>query len=79
MHQTKLIGLLKVLDEGELIRFIHFLKSPFFFQGRQLADVQKLMQYLMRYHPTYDHPKIAKEKVFAKVFEGKAFQDSNGV
>ncbi|MCB9350540.1 MAG: hypothetical protein H6573_23935 [Lewinellaceae bacterium] len=67
MHHSKLLHLLKVLDAPELKRLSRFLKSPFYNTNPHLV---KLYQLLRKEHPQFDSPKLAKEKVFKKLFPG---------
>lgn len=73
MHSSRLIKLLKTLEEEELKRLLKFLKSPFFNANPRIVQ---LYEYLRKYHPEYQSPKLQKEKVFAKLFPSRPFNYS---
>lgn len=73
MHSSRLIKLLKTLEEEELKRLLKFLKSPFYNANPRIVQ---LYEYLRKYHPEYQSPKLQKEKVFARLFPDKPFDYS---
>lgn len=73
MHSSRLIKLLKTLEEEELKRLLKFLKSPFYNANPRIV---KLYEYLRKYHPEYQSSKLQKEKVFARIFPNKPFDYS---
>ncbi len=75
MYETKLLSLLKNLNQKELKRFDDYLNSPYFFQGRNVSELIALFQYLQRFSPTYDHPKLSKQKVFSRLFPTQVFHE----
>jgi len=75
MFQTKLIKLLRNFDKKELIQLGNFLESPFFFPGRKEERLIILYNYLKRFHPLFEHKKLAKEKVFEVVFPEKPYKE----
>jgi hypothetical protein len=70
MHNSKLIRLLKTLEPGECKDFPKFLQSPFFNSNKQCLT---LCNYLIKYYPDFDSPKLGKELVFQKIFPGKPY------
>ncbi|MCW3126900.1 MAG: hypothetical protein JWO03_2558 [Bacteroidetes bacterium] len=72
MHQTKLIQLLNRFDKNEIKEFEAFLGSPFFNTSEKLLTFYKL---LIPYHPLYESPKIAKEKLYKKLHGATAYND----
>lgn len=70
MHHSKLISLLKALDEAELKRLFQFLKSPFYNTNPAIV---KLYRLLRKAHPLFDSPKLKKEKVFKKLFPDRSY------
>ena len=72
MHQTKLIQLLKGFSEEEIDNFSHFLESPYF---NNSAKLSKFYQLLIPYHPKFESPALAKEKLFVKLYSHGKFRD----
>jgi hypothetical protein len=72
MHSTKLIYLLKSLDQPEMRRLEEFVNSPF---ANKNETVSALFASIRKYHPGYKSPQLAKEKLFAKLFPGEAYKD----
>ena len=70
MHQTKLIQLLKGLDQEEVNRFSKFVRSPFYNTN---PTVVKLFEVLKSAHPDYTARRLKKETVFQKLYPGKPF------
>ncbi len=70
MINTKLIKLLQSLEEGEFKRLYPFLKSPYHNSNRHIIE---LFAYLRECHPHWDSRRLAKEKVFHKLFPGQEF------
>ncbi len=68
MYKTKLIKLLKSLDEKELIRFEQYLLSPFFNNSQKCIE---LYQYILTAYPNWQHESLQKEEVFKKIFPNK--------
>ena len=77
MFRTKLIRLLKHLDKKEMVQLGYFLESPFFFRGRKEQRLIDFYHYLKRFHPQFQHKKLAKEKVFAELFPGKNYNEQS--
>ena len=75
MFRTKLIKHLRHFTRKEMDQFGHFLASPFFFRGRTEAKMITLFKFLKRFHPAFDHKKLAKEKVFPIVFKDKDYDE----
>jgi hypothetical protein len=72
MHNTKLIYLLKSLDQQEIRKLELFVHSPFINKNETLSALFGLIS---KYHPVYESPQLAKEKIFAKLFPGEKFKD----
>src|SRR3954471_22644483 len=72
MHNTKLIYLLKSLDQQEIRKLELFVHSPFINKNETLSALFGLIS---KYHPAYESPQLAKEKIFAKLFPGEKFKD----
>ena len=70
MNNSKLIRLLKLIEPEEIKDFTKFLKSPFFNSNKQCLS---LYSYLSIHHPSFNSPKLAKEKVFKKLFPGRKY------
>ncbi|MEO1257581.1 MAG: hypothetical protein AAFZ15_02255 [Bacteroidota bacterium] len=70
MKNSKLVKLIRTLSHEEFRRFHRYLKSPFFTTNKNLLA---LYEYLRKYHPDYDSPKLEKEIVFKKIFARASF------
>ncbi len=68
MLDYKLIKLMQVLTSKELLELEKQLAVPFYHANE---DVLKLFAKLCKYHPSFDHPKLSKAQLYAKVY-GKA-------
>lgn len=66
MRASKLVKLLKLLSSQELKRFRKLLQSPFYTHTAQLIP---LFDYLKKYHPTFEAPRLSKEKAFWMVYQ----------
>lgn len=72
MERSKSIDILRSLSEEELKQFKDFLSSPFFNTNGTLL---KLFEALRKYYPDFPPSKIAKEKIFKKLYPGKSFNE----
>lgn len=70
MHKSKLFTLLKSIPSEEIHWLLKFLKSPFYNNNKLTIQ---LFQYIQKYHPDLDSPKLSKEATFKKLFPGKEF------
>lgn len=73
MQESKSLKLLKLLDKEELRRFKKLLQSPFFTTNSHLL---KIYEYLIKYAPNYDSPKITKSLIFTYLFPNKTYNDN---
>lgn len=70
MYQSKLFTLLRGIDPSEL-RWLHkFLKSPFYNTNQQYLQ---LFEYIKKYHPDLESPKLTKEAAHKKLFPKEKF------
>jgi len=67
---TKVLSLLKKLDAVEFKGFHRFLQSPVFNTNTRVIA---LYQLLKKYYPAFDSPKLAREKVHAKLYPNKKY------
>jgi hypothetical protein len=70
MENSKLIALLKTFNTLEINRLIDFVRSPFFNKNEELIP---FIEYLAEYSPAFPAEKLEKERVFAKLYPGQAF------
>lgn len=70
MHNSKLFTLIKGLKPEEIRWFQKFLKSPFYNTNEQYL---KLFDYIKKYYPDLDSPKLSKEAACKKLFSKQAF------
>lgn len=73
MLKSKIIDILKTFSKAELKSFRDFVASPYHNSNK---NVIKTLDQLRKYHPDYSSPNIKKEKLFAKLFPGKKFNDT---
>ncbi len=64
MLKSQLILLFKGLNKQELNEFVRYVKSPFFNKNQRII---KLTQYIAKYFPDFDSPKLSKDVVAKKV------------
>ena len=74
MIGTKALKLLQALDQEEFLRLGKFLRSPFYNYNKTIVA---LYEHLKKYYPALDSNKLEKEKVWAKLYPGKAFHESS--
>ena len=65
MRTSKLITILKALDEVETRQFYRYVRAPFFTKS---DDVLNLYKYIRKFYPKFDTPKLERKKVYAKLF-----------
>lgn len=70
MIDAKAFMLLKSLNEEEFRRLHKFLRSPFYNYTKALIA---LFEYLRKYYPSFDSPKLSKEKVWDKIYPEEPF------
>ncbi len=70
MQKSKLLRSLCILNAEEMKGFYSFLQSPYFNTN---SNIVKLHRVLHPYHPDFQSPKLDREKVFQKIFPGKAY------
>lgn len=71
MHHSKLVRQLRILTAPELKRLLQFLKSPFYNANPAIV---KLYLLLREHYPEFESLALAKEKVFRKLFAGRAYE-----
>lgn len=70
MKKSKVIQLLSAFKKEEFTQLREFLVSPYFNKSKQIV---KLFDVLIKFAPEYDEDKIAKEKIYRKVFGNSKF------
>jgi len=68
MHHSKLFQLLRTLEANEIHWLHKFLKSPYHNSNQQYLQ---LFEYIKKYYPNLEHPKLRKEIVYEKLFQDK--------
>jgi hypothetical protein len=68
----KLIKLLKTFSREEIILLRKYLKSP---STKSERNIVELYNYLVKFYPGFDSPKLNREEVYRKLFKGKTFND----
>lgn len=72
MHSAKFIKVLKTFSPIEFKTFGIFLNSPYF--NSEKLPV-KLFELLRKFYPEFSENSLLKEKIFAKLYPGKPFND----
>lgn len=72
MQTSKLLQLLKVFTTDEIRRFGRFIKSPYHNANPRLELMFKILR---PHHPSFQHPKLDKVKVFSKIFPKQNYSD----
>lgn len=72
MHDSKLISLLRSLNEQEFRKLEKFISSPYFMKDR---DLTPLYRTLRPFYPEFKGEDITIEKIFSKIFPGKKFEE----
>ena len=67
MKDTRLIKIIRTFTKDELKSFDKFLQSPYL---RPARDTRELYDYIVKYYPECNSPKLEKEKAFSKLFAG---------
>lgn len=70
MYQSKLVRQFRILTPAEVKRLLQFLKSPFYNANPAIV---KLYLLLRADYPEFKAPTLARDKVFRKVFPGRAY------
>lgn len=70
MLHTKVLSLLKKLDAVEFKGFHRFLQSPVFNTNTRVIALYELLK---KYYPVFDSPKLAREKIHAKLYPNKKY------
>lgn len=65
MQQTKLVATLRALAPRELRRWHAWVHSDFF---NKHADLRRLCAQLLAFAPAFEHPELAKRRVFAALY-----------
>src|SRR5688572_27679534 len=73
MISTKTINLLKTFSGDEFREFGLFLDSPFHNKDKILTALYNILK---NFHPCFDSSRLTKEKVFAKLYPGKKYNDA---
>ncbi len=73
MVNTKLIRILKAMQESELKQLDKFIASPFFNESKNLIQ---FFSYLRKLSPNWEEEKLKKEKIWKKIFPKEPFNDT---
>lgn len=73
MHKSKPVLLLASLSPAEIRDLEKFVRSPYFNRNELLV---RLFLYIRKEYPDMDGPALDREKIFAKVFQTKPFEES---
>jgi len=70
---NKLLKIFKLLNKEETRRFKKLLQSPFFTTNTHLL---RLYDYLIKYYPDFNDPKLTKTLIFTYLFPDRAYNDN---
>jgi len=70
LQSNKVLNLLRSLNSKEFKEFNRFLNSPFFNTNPRIVS---LYEQLKKYYPAFDSPKLAREKLYKKIFPTKTY------
>jgi hypothetical protein len=73
MLDSKLFKLMQVLSAKELLVVEKYLASPFL---NPYADVTKLFVQICKYYPSFESPKLAKDRLHHVLYGDKAYNDN---
>lgn len=73
MIHSALLETLSVFTIDELADFHKFIHSPYFNEGPHARECIVLWECLRPYAPDFNHPDLAAEQVYLKVYPGKPF------
>ncbi len=74
MHNSKLIVLLKSLNDKELDRLVDFVNSDYFNKNQ---DTRDLLTYLGKLDWNFEHADLKKEIVYKKLFPSEPYRDED--
>jgi len=74
MFKSKIFDVLQCFPKEDLKKFGEYLNSPLFNKRKVISDLFRSYKY---FHPEYEDKNLTKEKIFAKIFPGKKFNDEN--
>ena len=72
MFRTKALDIIKSLEESEFKKFRDFLLSPYFNKNKKMI---KLYEYLKRFYPEFNDPKLTNESLHLFIYQGKKYND----
>jgi len=74
MVNSKLIQILRTLETKELTRFKEYVHSPFFNKHKL---VTKLCNYILKYAPLFESPKLDKKNIFKVLFPKDTYNETH--
>lgn len=72
MKDSRVIDILKSFNDEDLKSFGKYLDSPFVNSRRKIS---LLLDYIIKFYPDFDSPKLDKEYVYGKIFPGKDYDE----
>ncbi|MEM1322013.1 MAG: hypothetical protein AAGG75_17265 [Bacteroidota bacterium] len=76
MQRSKLVAILKHLEETELELLRQFLRSPYFFKGKIEEEALRLFEYIVAAAPDFKAESLDKSKAWAQIFSEQVFNKS---
>ncbi len=72
MINSKLITVLSALQKEEMLRFIDFVKSPYFNKKKHL---NLFCEVLAEIHPNFEQDNVDKKAIYNKIFPGEGYDE----
>ena len=72
MYSSTLVKILSNLNKNEWKAFDKFVRSPYFNSNKTIL---RFWEFLKKYGPTLDSPKLEKQKVYQKIFPNEAYKE----
>ncbi len=73
MHDSKLLALLKTIQEEDHTSLLDFFQSPYFNKNEKII---KLVKHLLQFSPDYQSEKLSKEFCYQLLYPETAFEDA---
>ena len=73
MKGSKLLKLISSFDSDELKRLHAFIHSPYFNNGQQAPDLQRLFQLIYENAPNFDTAALEKDNIYTRLYPDAEF------
>ena len=73
MQNAHLIQVLKQMKNSDIFCFKQWVQSPIANKNKKIIQ---LNEYILKYGPTYDHPKLTKEAIYKHIYKNEPYQST---